>query len=157
MCYSMEGWKSVQTTQQPIKLPSSVVKDLSKGERPPPKPPPPNHFSVTTPTTPYLSLIRPPLKPSWFYCGLVSLTFSCFSSIVVMFDVSLCVVLLLCFSIYVHVYVLLWLHKLFVKMPQWRLTFWTRVMCVNLKVVANNLYLLNSKCSMRKFTFHTFL
>ncbi|AES86586.2 hypothetical protein MTR_4g010310 [Medicago truncatula] len=34
MCSSMEGWKSVQTTQQPIKLPSPAVKDLSQGERP---------------------------------------------------------------------------------------------------------------------------
>jgi hypothetical protein len=36
-------------------------------------------------------------------------------------------------------------QKLFVKMPQWCLTFWTRVMCADLKVAANNLDLFSTK------------
>lgn len=139
----MESWKSVQTTQYPIKLPSIVVKDLSQGERPPPKPPTPNHFYVTAPTSPYLSSIRPPLKSLWFYCGSVSSTVSCFSFMVVMYDCIFSVFLVLCFVMVAQ--------KLFVKMPQWCWTFWTRVMCADLKVAANNLYIFSTKQMNSKF------
>jgi len=152
MCSSMDGWKSVQTTKQAIKLPSIAVKDLSQGERPPPKPPPPNHISVIAPTSPYPNSIRPPLKPPWFCCGLVPLTVSCFSSIVVMFDCIFmcCSCAMFCNFCSCLCFVMV-AQKLFVKMPQGCWTFWTRVMCADLKVAANNLYLFSTKQMDFKF------
>lgn len=130
-----------------------LLSKISLKERdPPPKPPPPNRFSVTAPTSTDLISIRPPLKPLWFYCRLVSSTGSCFSFIVVMFD---CI--FFCFSCVMFFYFCSCLcfvivaQKLFVKMPQWCWTFWTRVMCAYLKVVANNLYLFSTKQMDSKF------
>lgn len=154
MCSSMEGWKSVQTTEQPIKLSSTAVKDLFQGERPPPKPPPPNHTSVTAPTSPDPSSIRPPLKPPWFCCGLVYFTVSCFRFTVVMFDgVFLCCsCVMYCYFCSCFCFVMV-AHKLFVKMPQGCWTFWTRVMRADLKVAANNLYLFSTKQMDSKLVF----